>query len=165
MLPPREPAPASSEGQRTIAETYARAYGLELWDGEDMESERSHFAHLREPPTPRMRHALALQQALVEAMRDYCAERGVPLYFFRPKLGTLAWEGTFAHAGRAYRLSSRAADARLRALFAEAGVPLLEIDDLETGHTWLPKDMHLNPRGNAFVAARVGDWLLGLRGP
>jgi hypothetical protein len=83
--------------------------------------------------------------------------------FFHPRLGLYTWDGTFAHAGRAYRLSSAAADERLRELFATAGVPLLEIDGLERSHTWLPKDMHLNARGNAFLAARIGDWLLELR--
>lgn len=162
-LPARVAAPQAGPDLPLLADVYEEAFGLALWDGEDMESERSHFAYLKNPPTPRLLYALGLQQALIAEMKRECDARGIPLRFFDPRLMTQLWEGEFAHAGRAYSLSFRAAAARLRGVFSAADVPLLEIDDLTREHTWLPKDAHLNPAGNRFVARRVGDWLLAQR--
>ena len=159
-LPPRQPAPTAEEDTPSLGAFYAEATGQALWDEEDLESERSHFAYLKDPPTPRLQYALALQGALLSEMKRFTEAQGVPLLFFRPQLPSETWSGTFAHRGRAYRLSGPAADARLRAVFEAAGVPLLEIDELELAHTWLPKDLHLNPNGNQFIAQQVGDWLL-----
>ena len=159
-LPERQPAPAAGAGTVPLGEFYAEVTGQTLWDEEDLESERSHFAYLKDPPTPRLEHALRLQGALLSEMRRFTDAQGVPLLFFRPQLPSETWSGTFEHRGRAYRLSGPAADARLRAVFEASGVSLLEIDDLEIAHTWLPKDLHLNPQGNRFIAQRVGDWLL-----
>ena len=96
-------------------------------------------------------------------MKHHCDARGVPLLFFRPQLPSSLWEGVFAHDGGSYRLSGSAADARLRELFANVDVPLLEIDGVEIAYTWLPRDAHFNPTGNRFLAARVGNWLLARR--
>ncbi len=162
LPPPRTAAPAGPHVP-SLAESYEQSHGLALWDGEDLHHERSHFSHLVEPPSPRMQHALRLQRALFAEMQRECAARGIPLHVFRTMLTIDAWEGTWAHDGRAYTLSARAATARLRALFASLGIPLLEIDDLTPEQTWLPKDAHLNPRGNRHVAERVGRWLLAER--
>lgn len=162
-MPPRTHAPPARDGQARLGDVYQEAYRPELPDWEDLESERPHFAQLKDPPTPRLLYALRLQAALVSAMKRFCDERGVPLLFFRPQLPSSFWEGEVAYRGRSYRLSGARADARLRELFTSAGVPLLEIDDLELAHTWLPRDAHLRPAGDRFVASRVGDWLLARR--
>lgn len=160
-MPARTEAPAANADTPELSEVYEAAFGLELWDEEFMESERSHFAHLKHPLTARGRYALELQRALFAEMQKECAARGIPLRVFRRTLMPELWEGEFAHRGRAYTLSSSAAAARLRDVFAGLDVPLLEIDDVEIEHTFLPKDAHLNAIGNRFVARRVGEWLLG----
>jgi lysophospholipase L1-like esterase len=162
-LPARVAAPAAGPDLPVLAEVYEDTFGLALWDGEDMESERSHFAHLKHPPTARLQYALELQQALFAELKRECDARGIPLRVFRAQALAAIWEGEYAHLGRSYTLSFRAASERLRTLFAAIDVPLLEIDDLTLAHTWLPRDAHLNPAGNRFVAERVGDWLLAER--
>ena len=163
VLPAPVEAPPAGGDLPSLAEAYRAAFGLELWEGEDLHTELSHFAHLKEPATPRLQHGMRLQRALFAEMKRECAARGIPLYVFRPLLAADFWEGEFEHGGRAYRLSGRAAAKRLREMFASLDIPLLEIDDLGPEHTWLPKDKHLNPLGNRTVAARVGDWLLAQR--
>jgi len=118
-------------------------------------------------PTPwRVVHALALHQALLAAMRDFCAARGVPFFVFKQRDPSMQrrWEGkVLTLEGRKLGFSPSEVERMYRETFERLKVPFLDLHLDHRKHTLLPKDPHLNEQGCAVLARRVGAWLLDQR--
>ncbi len=162
-LPPRSAAPAASAGLPRLADLFFAAQGRNLlWKSEDLSSEMSRFAPLRQPPTPRMRYAMSLLGALLRRMRDQCRAQGVPLYVIKqhdPADRRLFDGQLVAHHGRAYRLAVAPTEARIRRMLEDLELPLLDVALNHREHTFLPRDFHLNGAGYARVPEATAAWL------
>ncbi len=165
-MPEPTPAEATSNGEPMTAffkELYGFAPKVKLWD---LETARSGYAVFRHPLPPRVKHALALQQALLAAMSDLCAQKGVPLYVFKQRDVRMQqrWEGkTLTLEGRALTFSPAAAERRFRQMMARLKLPYLDVQLDHREHSMLPADPHLSGAGYQELARKVGRWLLGQR--
>jgi hypothetical protein len=128
------------------------------WWGENFANDKNHYSIFLTPPSPRILYAVALTRALLERMAAFCREHGAELYiFYRDEPTLFPREPTdFAVDGRVVTLSLQSAEFLLGALFG--GLPV----DVITGITpdmLLPREDHLNARGNAYVAERLAERL------
>jgi hypothetical protein len=128
------------------------------WWGENFANDKNHYSIFLTPPSPRMRYAAALTRALLERMAAFCNAHGAELYvFYRDERTLFPREPTdFAVDGHVVTLDLQTADVLLGELFA--GLPLDVISGL-TPDMLLPREDHLNARGNAYVAERLAELL------
>ena len=166
-MPAATPAPSASSGGEPLTDFLRKLYGfapgVKL---ADMEAGRISWALFRHPTPRRMVHALALQEALLVAIRDFCVAKGVPLYVFKQRDPSLQrpWEGkALTLEGRQLTFSPAAVERKYRQMMERQKIPFLDLRLDYRTHSLLPKDPHLNGEGYAELARQVGRWLLSQR--
>ena len=132
-----------------------------LYYPEDFESDASHWAVFRKQYTPRLESAFRVTEALVTAMRDSCAARGIPLVLFafpnKVEVDAAAREHELAYYGYDPEMFDLGIPyARLQTLAERLAVPFLyPVEAFATAREplFFAHDGHPNAAGHA-VAAR-----------
>ena len=164
-MPAASPAPRVTCKGELLTDFLRELYGfsprLKL---ADLEAGRVSWAMFRLPTPWRVVHALALQEALLAAMRDHCASRGVPLFVFKQRDPSMQarWKNkSLILEGHELLFSPGVVEKTYRQMMVRLKIPFLDVHLDHRSHTMLPQDPHLNAQGYAVLARQVGRWLLG----
>jgi len=129
---------------------------------ENLETDSSHWSVFRVPYTPRFEAAFRVTEALLAAVRDSCAARGIPLLLFaypqKVEVDAQARASELHHYGYDPRQFDLAAPyVRLQALADHLDVPFVYPLDLFRQEEirrplFFARDGHPNAVGNALAA-------------
>ena len=141
-------ARAARQGAAAAQAAALRAKAPAPYYPEDLAADISHWSVFRVPYTPRFESAFQVTEALVAAVSESCAARGVPLVLFawpqKVEVDSLARAAELRHYGyEASQFDLNAPYARLRALTGRLQVPF--VYPLESFRA-------AEPRGSLFFA-------------
>jgi hypothetical protein len=162
-LPPPYAAAAPPQGALSLRQVLADQHGIPIdqvpyFEGENFETEKTHYSVYLVPESPRLKYAAALTRALLLRIRSLCEANGAEFFV----LMTERWDTSgipdtptmFEVKGKGYTLSSTSAVGVINTVLE--GLPTIRVNRMPPGMEISKTDAHWNAEGNKYVMEQLG---------
>jgi hypothetical protein len=170
-LPPPYVAATPPRGTLSLRQVLADQHGIPIdqvpyFEGENFETEKTHYSVYLVPESPRLKYAAALTRALLLRIRSLCEANGAKFFV----LTTERWDTSgipetptmFEVKGKGYTLSSMSASGVIDRVLD--GLQAIRVNGIPPDAVISKTDAHWSAEGNKYVMERVGHQLAkGLR--